>query len=165
MDETRWLDQAEQATWLRLVAVTMLLPGALEQQLTRDAGLTHIEYQTLAMLSEAPGRSMAMSALAEITNASASRLSHVVSRLEKYGWIRRSPLPTDGRTTVATLTSEGFDKVVASAPGHVTAVRELVFDPLQPGDLDALNAALGRILTTLDPDHRLLQASRQPTFE
>jgi hypothetical protein len=60
--EPRWLDQTEQTAWLRLVAVTMLLPGALEQQLSRDSGLTHFEYYTLAMLSEAPNRAMAMSA-------------------------------------------------------------------------------------------------------
>lgn len=163
--EPRWLDQTEQTAWLRLVAVTMLLPGALEQQLSRDSGLTHFEYYTLAMLSEAPNRAMAMSALAELTNASASRLSHVVSRLEKQGWIRRAPSDHDGRTTVASLTSDGWEKVVAAAPGHVEAVREFVFDPLVPGDLDALSAALGRILNTLDPGHRLLQPPETPTVD
>jgi DNA-binding MarR family transcriptional regulator len=40
-----------------------------------------VEYQVLAMLSQSPERRMLMSSLAEVTNASLSRLSHLVKRL------------------------------------------------------------------------------------
>src|SRR5215510_8376226 len=56
-----------------------------------------VEYQVLAMLSESPDRTMRMSSLAEVTNASLSRLSRLVQRLEDREFVRREPDP-DGRT-------------------------------------------------------------------
>ncbi len=117
-------------TWLALVGVLIDLPNALDAQLQRDAGISHLEYQVLAMLSESPERTLRMSKLAVLANGSLSRLSHVVNRLEKRGWVRRTPDATDGRYTLANLTEEGWAKVVDTAPGHVAAVRALVFDPL-----------------------------------
>lgn len=60
MTEPRWLTSDELAAWTRLVAVVELLPGVLDSQLQRDAELTHFEYFTLAMLSEAEDRTLRM---------------------------------------------------------------------------------------------------------
>ena len=91
----------------------------LDAQLRADSGLTHFEYFVLAMLSEAPERTLRMTALAQRTNATLPRLSHVVSRLEDRGLVERFPCPEDGRATNARLTRPGWDAVVAAAPGHV----------------------------------------------
>ena len=125
-------DEDERAAWLRLVAVVELLPGVLDSQLRRDAGLTHFEYFVLAMLSEAPERTLRMTSLAQRTNATLPRLSHVVRRLEDRGLVERFPCPEDGRATNARLTDAGWDAVVAAAPGHVDTVRRHVLDPLTP---------------------------------
>lgn len=156
MTETRWLTDDERVAWLRLVAVTMLLPGRLEAELKRDAGLSHFEYYVLAMISESEGKVLALSELASRTNSSLSRLSHVVGRLEDQGLLTRSTSPTDGRASIATLTDDGWTKVVASAPGHVEEVRTVVFDPLSARQVEELSEICARVLTTLDPDHRLL---------
>src|SRR6185369_15833500 len=97
---TRWLSDEEQRAWRRLAAVTMLLPAALESQLQRDAGLTHFGYWVLAMLSEAPGRTLRMSELAALAHGSQSRLSHLVAKLEERGWVRREKVGDDGRGAV-----------------------------------------------------------------
>src|SRR5215472_5774685 len=128
--EPRWLDPDERLIWLALGSVLIRLPGALDSQLQRDAGISHFEYQVLAGLSEAPDRTLRMSVLALLAEGSLSRLSQVVSRLEQRGWVRRAPDPTDGRYTLATLTDAGWEKVVATAPAHVEEVRRLVFDRL-----------------------------------
>src|SRR4051812_2727733 len=120
-DEPRWLDADQQQTWITLSALTIRLPGALDSQLQRDAGLSLFEYLTLSGLSMARDRTMRMSDLAAFTEGSLPRLSQVVGRLEKRGWVRRTPDPADGRYTLAILTDDGWDKVVASAPGHVAA--------------------------------------------
>ncbi len=148
----RWLNPDERRVWLRLSALMELLPAALDAQLQRDADLTKTAYLTLAMLSEEPGRSLRMSELGARSNASPSRISHVVSRLEKDGWVRREKSPSDGRGQVAILTDAGYEKVVATAPGHVERVRELVFDPLDADDLERLDAAMVKMLDILDPD-------------
>jgi DNA-binding MarR family transcriptional regulator len=148
----RWLSTDERRVWLRLSALMELLPAALDAQLQRDDDLTKTAYLTLAMLSEEPGRRLRMSELGARSNASPSRISHVVSRLEKDGWVRREKSPNDGRGQVAVLTDAGFDKVVASAPGHVERVRQLVFDPLDGDDLARLDDAMTKMLDILDPD-------------
>jgi DNA-binding MarR family transcriptional regulator len=149
--ETRWLDDGERQAWLGLIAVAELLPAALDARLRRDAGLTHFEYFVLAMLSEAPARTLRMTSLAQRTNATLPRLSHVVRRLEDRDLVERFPCPEDGRATNARLTSAGWDTVVDAAPGHVNTVRELVLDPLSPSQLAQLRRISDALLTVLDP--------------
>ena len=148
---TRWLGEEERAAWLRLVGVVELLPGALDSQLRTDSGLTHFEYFVLAMLSEAEQRTLRMTWLAQRTNATLPRLSHVVRRLEDRGLVERFPCPEDGRATNARLTAAGWDAVVAAAPGHVEAVRHYVVDALTPEQLEQLRAIGDALLGTLDP--------------
>lgn len=153
--EVRWLDDGERAAWLRLVAVVELLPGVLEAQLRAEAGLTHFEYFVLAMLSEAPERTLRMTALAQRTNATLSRLSHVARRLEDRGLLERFPCPEDGRATNARLTQAGWEEVVAAAPGHVDTVRRHVLDPLTRPQVEQLRDIADALLTRLDPDARM----------
>ena len=160
--ETRWLDAEERAAWLRLVAVVELLPGVLEAQLRRDAGLSHFDYFVLAMLSEAADRSLRMTALAHRTNATLPRLSHVVQRLENRGLVERFPCPEDRRATNARLTDVGWDAVVAAAPGHVDTVRAHVLDPLSRAQLRQLAAIGDALLTRLDPDGRMSELLAVP---
>ena len=123
---SRWLTEDERDAWIPLIGVLIKLPAALAAaQLQRDAGLSHFEYMVLSRLSEAPARTLRLSDLAILANGSLSRLSHVVTRLERHDWVRREPCPGDGRCTNAVLTGEGWAKVAATAPGHVAAVRPL----------------------------------------
>jgi DNA-binding MarR family transcriptional regulator len=160
---TRWLTPDERAAWLRLVGVVELLPGALDAQLRREADLTHFEYYVLAMLSEAPSRTLRMTALAARTNATLPRLSHVVRKLEERGLVERRPCPGDGRATNARLTDAGWDKIRASAPGHVGAVRHHVIDALTPEQLAQLADIAGALLQRLDPEGRLAVSAGDPT--
>ncbi len=149
--DTKWLTKDELAAWVRLAAVLELLPGTLESQLRRDADLTHFEYYVLAMLSEAPDRTLRMTALAAQTNATLPRLSHVVRRLEERGLVERFPCPEDGRATNARLTTEGWRKVQESAPGHVHNVRQHVIDALTREQIGQLTAITDAMLRRLDP--------------
>ena len=145
-----WLTAAELDSWLSVVRLMTWLPWSIDQQLQRDSNLGMVEYQVLAMLSESPERTMRMSSLAEVTNASLSRLSHLVKRLERRGLTRREPDPTDGRFTNAILTEEGFQTLVRAAPGHVTHVRSLVVDVLSPEQLRRLGRDANRIMSRID---------------
>ncbi len=153
--ETQWLDDSERAAWLRLIAVVELLPGVLDSQLRAEQGMSHFEYFVLAMLSEAPERTLRMTSLAQRTNATLPRLSHVVRRLEGRGLVVRFPCPEDGRATNAQLTDAGWDAVVAAAPGHVDAVRRHVLDPLTGEQLEQLRSIGDALLTRLDTDRQM----------
>jgi DNA-binding MarR family transcriptional regulator len=150
--EPAWLTSDERAAWLALVGMVVQLPKALDAQLERDAGLSFYEYMVMAMLSEQPDRTLRMSRLADLTNGSLSRLSHVATRLEQAGWIRREQCREDGRATNAILTEDGFATVVASAPGHVRAVRALVVGALAPEQLGQLRDIGDLILARVDED-------------
>jgi DNA-binding MarR family transcriptional regulator len=155
MNDTRWLSDDEQRSWVRFAAVLELLPAALDLQLTRDEHLTHFDYFTLAMLSETPDRTLRTSALAARTNATLPRLSRVLTRLEEAGFVARTPCPEDRRATNVTLTDAGWDKVVQAAPGHVDHVRSLVLDALTPAQIEQLGEISAALLTKLDPDGRM----------
>ena len=134
----KWLTGAETESWLSLVRLMTWLPWSIDQQLRRDSNLGMVEYQVLAMLSTSPERTMRMSALAEVANASLSRLSHLFKRLEGRGLVRREPDPTDGRFTNAILTDKGLPLLAEAAPGHAAHVRSLVIDVLSPEQLRRL---------------------------
>ncbi|TXN31908.1 MarR family winged helix-turn-helix transcriptional regulator [Lacisediminihabitans profunda] len=154
MEDTVWLTAPQLDAWRKFISVVELLPGALDSQLQRDAELSHFEYFVLAMLSEAPGRTLRMTQLAGETNATLPRLSHVVSRLETRGYLDRVPCPEDRRATNAVLSEAGWEKVVATAPGHVRTVRENVIDVLDDDDVADLDRIMARMLARLDPDNR-----------
>ena len=143
----KWLTAAELDAWLSLVRLFMWLPWSIDQQLQRDSRLRMVEYQVLSMLSTSPERTMRMSSLAEVTNASLSRLSHLVKRLEARGLVRREP---DGRFTKAILTEKGFRTIADAAPGHVSHVRSLVIDVLSPEQLRRLGRDADRIVSRID---------------
>jgi DNA-binding MarR family transcriptional regulator len=146
----KWLTPAQLEAWQALTLMLARLPTALEAQLQRDSQLSFVEYYALAALSERPDRTMRLSELAVLTNAELSRLSHLITRLQKRGYVRREPDPDDGRYTNAVLTDAGYDLVVAAAPGHVASVRELVIDALDDTALAALLNSAERINARID---------------
>jgi len=147
---TRWLSEDELRAWMKLAGVMLKLAPSLDSQLQRDSDLTHFDYLCLAMLSESDDRTLTMSSLANATNASLSRLSHVVTKLERRGWVCRAPSPSSRRVTLVRLTDDGWDVLVKAAPGHVETVRSLVFDGLTPDDVAALERVAGHIVERIE---------------
>src|SRR6476620_2383317 len=136
--ETRWLNPEEQKVWRAWLYSSSLLHDLLDRELTHETGISHAYYEILVALSEAPGRMMRMSELAERCLSSRSRLSHAVSRLEERGWVRRQVCAEDGRGQLAVLTDEGFAALEAAAPVHVESVRTHLFDQLSPAQVAAM---------------------------
>ena len=135
---TRWLDEDEQRAWRALLSMVATLQTGLDAQLQADAAMPHAYYELLVRLSEAPERSLRMSALAEASRSSRSRLSHAVGQLEQRGWVRRETCASDRRGQVAVLTDAGFAALKQAAPGHVAAVRELLLDRLTAAQVHQL---------------------------
>ena len=150
-EEPRWLNADEQETWLALWSVTEWMPTRLDEQLKRDMGVNLHDYFALAQISMAPGEQLTMTELAALSDMSPSRLSHVVSRLEKRGWVERNPSETDRRTNIASITEAGREFIEGAAPGHVGRVKELVFDPLDAEETKELGRLLNKVLDALEP--------------
>jgi DNA-binding MarR family transcriptional regulator len=136
--QPRWLSEEEQAMWRSYIESTQMLMDRLDQELQRDSGIPHTYYEVLVRLSEVPDRRLRMSALADRSMSSRSRLSHAVARLEENGWVRREICATDRRGQLAVLTDAGFAALAAAAPGHVEGVRTHLLDPLTPAQVQQL---------------------------
>jgi len=106
--------------------------------------MSHFEFEVMVALSRQPDRSLQLKDLAVVANGSLSRLSHVISRLESRGWVRRRS-GTRGRATHAELTIAGYKKLMATGPIHLREVRRLVFDVLTPDEVKALKQVTSRI--------------------
>lgn len=146
MSDTRWLEAEEQHTWRAFLTMQRTLFTQMDRQLQQQSGMPHAYYEILVRLSEAPGRTLRMSELAERSQSSRSRLSHAVARLEQNGWVCRTACPDDRRGLLATLTDEGFAALEAAAPGHVETVRSLLFDALTAEQVIQLRAISEAVL-------------------
>lgn len=160
MAKTRWLSAPEQRAWRAYLEATTLLFDALDRQLQRDSAMPHAYYEILVRLSEAPGRSMRMSELADATRSSRSRLSHAVARLEERNWLQRVECPTDKRGQVAVLTDTGFAALKTAAPGHVAAVRKHLIDQLTSEQIAQLEQIGSVVIAGLEsPECRAVRAA------
>lgn len=147
-----WLSEAQQRAWRTYLAMTAALDARIERDLQQAAGMPHAYYLILAMLSEAPGRSLRMNQLADIVLASQSRLSHAVARLEDQGWVRREQAAGDRRGQVASLTEAGYTRLVQVAPSHAETVRSTMFDALTDKQLEAFRVVCETVLHEMKDD-------------
>ena len=140
-EEVRWLSQEEQVSWRAYLRGNRELDVALDRDL-QAAGVSLSEYELLSMLSEAPHDRLRMSALADLIVQSRSRVTHTAARLERRGWVVRSPAPDDGRGVLLRLTDRGRAAVEEFAVVHVCSVRRHLVDVLTPEQFQALGTAM-----------------------
>ena len=143
MGHTRWLNEEEKRAWTAFTTVHALLYRRLEQRLKREFGLSGLQYEILARLSEAPDRELRMAELACALVNSKSGLTYQIGQMEKAGLVHRRPCESDERAVFAVLTDEGMAVLTRAAPGHVDMVRDLLIDVLTPGQVRALADGLG----------------------
>ena len=139
--ESPWLDDAEMAAWLAFLEVSHRLDRAIEQQLRRDAGLSHAQYEVLARLDVAGGQ-LRMSQLADLIIVSRSGLTYQVTQLERAGLVHREKDAGDERGVLAVLTADGRAALLRAAPGHVRVVRHYLIDALTPAQRSAIAEGL-----------------------
>ena len=146
---TGWLTVEQQRHWRAYLDGSACLAEALGRQLERDAELSLSEYEVLVRLSEAPGRTLRMSTLADSLAHSRSRVTHTIGRLEARGLVERRPCAADGRGVNAAMTTAGFARLETAAPGHVAAVRTHLVDVLTDEQLRALGESMAAVREAL----------------
>lgn len=144
-----WLDQDELDTWMRLFVLAAAAQTRLDGQLRGSEGITRFEFYVLAVLDEQNGVAPTMGDLARALHCTPSHLSHTVRKLESTGWVQRERTPGNARTASVRLTESGLQRLREAAPGHVKAIRELIFDHLTRSQTEAFAEALERITTAL----------------
>ncbi|MEY2444356.1 MAG: hypothetical protein QOE00_936, partial [Ilumatobacteraceae bacterium] len=118
MVEPRWLNERQARVWQAYLHLNQHLYAVLEDQLTRDAGLSGADYKVLVPLSDAPGGVLRARELCTEIGWDRSRLSHHVSRMEKRGLVVREECADDARGLMVRLTDAGRKAIEGAAPQH-----------------------------------------------
>jgi DNA-binding MarR family transcriptional regulator len=148
---SQWLTDDEQRAWRGLVQMNSRLDARLNRELQRTSGLSLADYDVLVLLTEAPDGRLRMFQLIEDLQWEQSRLSHHIARMQRRGLVAREECTTDRRGAFVVLTDAGRDAIERAAPGHVAAVRHLVFDGLSSQQLAMIESFVSRVLSRLDP--------------
>lgn len=157
------LTNEQRNAWAALSAASLGLVSQMESDLHRDAGLTPFEFHLLYVLGaeeasrEAEG-TMPMSRAAQLVDSSLSRLSHVVRRIEKRGWVERRPSAEDARVTLVGLTPEGRRRMEAAVPAYDRMVCRVFVDHMAEEDLAEVTRLSMRLLAGLREGHWLFDA-------
>lgn len=149
--DVRWLSREEQDAWRAYLRAGRELDRALDRDL-QEVGLSLSEYELLSMLSEAEGGQLRMSALAALIVQSRSRVTHTAARLERHGWVVRTPAPDDGRGVILRLTDAGRAAIERFAVAHVASVRRHLVDILSPEQFRALGQAMQTVRDAYEAD-------------
>ncbi len=152
MPEPTWLSPGEQQTWRRWLRLNVLLPSALHRELQCDAGLSLPDFDVLVQLTDTPDGRVRVVELARGLSWERSRVSHHITRMERRGLVEREECAEDGRGAWVAITAEGRAAIEKAAPGHVEAVRRLVFDALAPDELETLSTVIEKVLKRLEEE-------------
>lgn len=132
------------------------LQAQLNRELQAHSGVSLADFEVLVALTDRPDVQVRVRELAEALQWEKSRLSHHLARMERRGLIEREDCPDDARGAFVILTADGRRAAGRAAPAHVDTVRRLVFDGLDPEQVDVLagiaEVVLNRIRTRRAPD-------------
>ncbi len=149
MAESSALTSAELETWRSFYAMRRRLDRALDLQLQRDSGLSASEYEILLAINTSTGRQLRIKEIAGAIGWEKSRVSHLVTRMERRDLLSRTECDTDARGSWIGLTSSGRRAVLGAMRGHADAIRRYFFDVLEPTDAAALEALSGRVVDAI----------------
>lgn len=147
----QWVAHGWEAAAAGMAAVTSLMRAqqialARVEAVLRPHGVTFARYEVLMLLYFSRTGSLTMTRIGERLQVHPTSVTNAVDRLEAAGLVKRSPHPTDRRTTLVQLLDKGR-KLAAEA---TLDLNEQVFT--KPGLSDENVDALVRILAELRRD-------------
>jgi DNA-binding MarR family transcriptional regulator len=143
------LTDGEQSVWRSFYAMRRTLDRALDLQLQRDSHLSASEFEVLLAINLAPERRLRIKEIASAIGWEKSRVSHLVTRMEKRGLVDRTDCEIDARSTWIGLTPDGRRAVLGGLRGHSAAIRRYFFDVLDDADAATLTALSDRVVEAI----------------
>ncbi|MET0840321.1 MAG: MarR family transcriptional regulator, partial [Marmoricola sp.] len=162
-DDVRWLDAEEERLWRRWLLLNSRLTATLQREMQEDSGLSSPDFEVLVNLTDNPEGRVRVTDLARLMLWERSRLSHHVTRMERRGLVERVDCREDARGAFVAITPQGRVAIEQAAPGHVEAVRRLVFDTLSDDDLGRLSGLVDTLLTNLDTMAEVSAGTSEPS--
>ena len=152
MARTRTLGPEEWAFWDTWMRAQRLLTRELDRGLQRACGISKPEFSLLVTLWRAPGREMRVGGLSASLDWEKSRVSHLLTRMEKRGLVARTRSGPAGRRTGIGLTAEGHRAVQDALAEHARVVRHYALDTLTPVQSAAIRTWSERLIDRIDRD-------------
>lgn len=121
-----------------MLATQRKINRAMDETLLACSELSTSEFSVLVSLSESDDCQMRLRDLCSDLDWDRSRTSHQITRMERRGLVIKEKSPGDARGVVVSLTPEGMSRLEEAAPAHVESVRRLVFDHMNPEDVEHL---------------------------
>jgi DNA-binding MarR family transcriptional regulator len=147
------LDSDEWESWGSLMMLHRSVLQELDAQLRRNHQLAVTEFDVLITLFNATDRRLRMSQLAERVLLSPAGTTHLVTRLERDGLVRREVDPADGRKWFTVLTDEGDNALKEARTTHNDVLRRTLLAATTPTDRRTLRRIWRRLSTqTPNPD-------------
>jgi DNA-binding MarR family transcriptional regulator len=143
------LDAIEEQAWRALARFFVVAPRLLDEDLQRGAHIALSAYTILLHLSEAPGRSLRMTDLANRAYLSGSRTTRLVDELIADGLVSKERNAADGRGFDVTLTEAGLAALQRAYPVHLRSVRARVLDHVDRSTLPCFAQAMTAIAESL----------------
>jgi MarR family multiple antibiotic resistance transcriptional regulator len=133
-----------------LVRVETRLYNAMNERLRDRHGVVTTQFEFLRYFHRNPGSRVADTAA--YFAAGVGAISKGIDRLERNGWVRRHPNPSDGRSSLVSLTPSGLQLVEEAEATFTDSLDHLVRSAVPSGDLDAARAALAALRSSLERD-------------
>lgn len=141
-----YLSEPEFRAWHGCLLFTNTTTRALDEALTAAHGISVKEFDVLITLFNASDGRLRMAELADQVVLTPSGVTHLVTRLERDGLVRRSVDEHDRRSFFAALTTAGHRRLRESRPTHNEVIREYLTRRMSAAQLATLGALLDKIL-------------------
>jgi DNA-binding MarR family transcriptional regulator len=140
-----FMGPGEWESWAALLMLHRTVLQDLDTELRRRHRLAVSEFDVLITLFNAPGHRLGMSALASQAMLSPAGTTHLVTRLERDGLVRREGDPADRRKWFTVLTDEGDRTLRAARRTHNTVLRRTFLAVTSAADREALQQLWQRL--------------------
>lgn len=141
-----WAERIGPATTMAAVTSVMrvqqILQSAVDNAL-RPHNLTFARYEALILLTFARRNSLPMRVMGDRLQLHPTSVTNIVDRLERDGLVRRTPHPTDRRTTLVEITTEG-EELTTKATKSVTDI-DFGLQGMTERQTQQLTELLGRV--------------------
>jgi DNA-binding MarR family transcriptional regulator len=144
-NDHEFLSRDEWESWNALMMLNRTVLQALDSELRRDHGLAVTEFDVLITLFNAPDQRLGMSALADRVLLSPAGITHLVTRLERDGTVRREVDPTDRRKWFTVLTPAGDQALREARRTHNDVLRRTLINATSPAERRTLQRVWQRL--------------------
>ena len=123
-DDHEFLEPEEWQSWGAVMMLSRTVQQALDAEMQKAHGLAVTEFDVLITLFNAPDHRLRMSVLAERVLLSPAGITHLVTRLERDGMVRREVDRDDRRKWFTVLTAHGNRTLRDARRTHNNVIRE-----------------------------------------